>query len=100
MIDLSTHHLEIVLQILDQHVPHSEVRVFGSRHKGTTKSYSDLDLVIVGESKLDHKTLGDLKEAFERSTLPFRVDLLDWHTISPEFKQVIDQGYTTLKKEN
>ena len=38
----------------------------------------------VGEGPLDWRTLGRLKEAFEESDLPMRVDVLDWHAISDE----------------
>jgi len=30
------------------------------------------------------------------SDLPFRVDILDWNAISPEFKKVIEQGYEVI----
>jgi len=40
---------------------------------------------------------GELIEAFQESGLPFRVDVLDWHAISPEFRQVIKRKYEVLK---
>jgi len=93
MIDLDPNHLKTVLRILHEHVPECEVRAFGSRVSGMTKSYSDLDLVVVGSGKLADDTLRHLREAFEESDLPFRVDVLDWHDISPSFQKVIDKKY-------
>ena len=87
MIDLNPNHLEAVKAILAEHVPGCEVRAFGSRVTWTAKDYSDLDLVIVGAGPLDRKILGRLKEAFEESDLPIRVDVLDWHTISQELPE-------------
>ena len=40
---------------------------------------------------------GELIEAFQESGLPFRVDVLDWHAISPEFRLVIKRKYEVLK---
>ena len=80
-------------------MPHCEVRVFGSRYKWTAKDYSDLDLVIIGNKKLDKKVIYDIKEAFSESDLPIRVDVLDWYTISDEFKQIINQGYEVIQKK-
>lgn len=98
MIDVSPVHLQTILEILSCCVPGCEVRAFGSRYKWTAKDYSDLDLVIVGESKHTLEEISALREAFQESDLPFRVDVLDWHAISPEFQQVIEQGYEVIQK--
>ena len=97
MIDLTPYQLDIVLAILKKHVPQCEVRAFGSRYKWTAKDYSDLDLAIVAEAKLDKKIIYVLKEDFSESDLPIRVDVLDWWTISDEFKQIIEQGYEVIQ---
>ncbi len=100
MIDLSPQHLQTVRAILDRHVPNCEVRAFGSRVSGPAKNYSDLDLAVVAPTKLNPETLRHLKEAFEESDLPFRVDVLDWHEISPEFQKVIGKAYEVIQAGN
>ena len=97
MIDLNPNHLGTVKAILAEHVPNCEVRAFGSRATWTAKDYSDLDLAVVGKGPLDWKTLGRLKEAFEESDLPMRVDVLDWHSISDSFRKVLEQDYAVLQ---
>ena len=96
MIAVSTAELTIVRQILQTHVPECEVRAFGSRVRGTHKPHSDLDLVVIGAARLPVPRLGLLQEAFRDSTLPFRVDVLDWHAIPASFHTVIDAGYETV----
>ena len=98
MIDLRPDHLDTVQRILAEHVPECEVRAFGSRAAWTAKDYSDLDLAVVGAGPLDWRTLGRLKEAFEESSLPMRVDVLDWHAISESFRKVIEQDYVVLQE--
>ncbi len=98
MIDLNPGYLAIVKRILVEHVPECEVRAFGSRATWTAKDYSDLDLAVVGKGLLGWKTLGRLKEAFEESDLPMRVDVLDWHDISEDFRRVIEQGYVVVQE--
>ena len=98
MIDLSPNHLTTVRQILAEHVPACEVRAFGSRVTCSAKDYSDLDLAVVGVTALDRSTLARLKEAFEESDLPIRVDVLDWRGISESFKEVIAKDYAVLQK--
>jgi predicted nucleotidyltransferase len=97
MIDLQPHHFEIVKTILAKHMPSAEIRAFGSRVTGSARSYSDLDLVIVGPAKINRKSLYRLEEAFEASDLPFRVDVLDWHRISESFHKVIEQAYEVIQ---
>jgi len=59
-----------------------------------------LDLVVISEDKMSITEFGELIEAFQESDLPFRVDVLDWHAISPEFRQVIKRNYEVLKVKN
>jgi len=98
-IDLSPEHLAIVERILAEHAPGCEVRAFGSRATWTAKEYSDLDLAVVGAEPLPPTTRARLKEAFEESRLPMRVDVLDWHSISERFQQEIEREYVVLRPE-
>ena len=98
MIDLAPQYLKTVTSILAALVPAAEVRAFGSRVTWTAKSYSDLDIAIVGRRKLTLSELSKLSVAFEESDLPVRVDVLDWHAISPEFQEVIRQKYEVIQE--
>jgi type I restriction enzyme S subunit len=93
MIDLTPAHLESVKRILAEYVPDCEVRAFGSRCKGAARKFSDLDLAVCGHEKLPWLQLADLQEAFQESDLPFRVDVLDYHTVSDNFRAIIDKDY-------
>lgn len=97
MIDLHPKYVYIVKSILRQYVPETEVYVFGSRATLTAKPHSDLDLVIMGQSAVPICHLQLLQEAFAESDLPFRVDVLDWHTISDSFRQQIVSHWKILK---
>jgi len=96
MIDLQADALACVIRLLQQHVPQAEVWAFGSRVQGTAMPYSDLDLAVVGAEKLPKQSLYQLQEAFQESDLPFRVDVLDWHRITPEFRQHIRQQHEVI----
>jgi predicted nucleotidyltransferase len=96
MIDLSTENLSLLKQLITEHIPVCEIRVFGSRIHGTAKPYSDIDIAIKCTEPIDRRTLSRLKEALQESTLPIRVDVLDWDGISEEFRGVIEEGYEVL----
>lgn len=91
MISIEQRHFLVIKEILQKYLPDTEVRAFGSRISGKAKKYSDLDLVIMGKTKIESKVLIKLKDEFQESDIPFRVDILDWHGISDEFKQTLSK---------
>lgn len=97
MINLKPQELKLVDDILKTHVPNCTVWVFGSRITPKIKPYSDLDLVIIDAQPLSIRKYGQLREAFQASILPMRVDVLDWHRLSPEFQAIVLGGYEVLQ---
>ena len=98
MIDLAPHHLETVRRILAEHVPGCEVRAFGSRAKWEGQDYSDLDLAVVCGDEENGRAIKHLKQAFEESDLPIRVDVLDWHAIAEDFRQAIESECVVVQQ--
>ncbi len=89
-IDVPAGALEVVLQALSRHVPNREIRVMGSRAEGRSKPFSDLDLVVMGSEPLDLRTLGQLRDAFDDSSLPFAVDIIEWTSCSAGFRRLVE----------
>ena len=98
MIKISKEQLKIVNEILDDYLPTREVMAFGSRAADTSKPYSDLDIAVMGSDPVNFETLALLKDAFSESDLPFRVDILQWCRINPEFKKVIQSQLQVIHK--
>ena len=96
MIDLNPHHLDLVRTTLRSHIPDSTVVAFGSRVKWTASGFSDLDLVVCDIKTLDFSTMGRLRDAFDESNLPIRVDVHDWNAIPDHFKPSIVDSYEVL----
>ena len=97
VLDIAPEHLAQVRSILAAHLPTDvEVLVFGSRARGGAKRFSDLDLALKGAGPLDPALLGTLADAFETSTLPWRVDLVDYHLLTPEFLGAIRADLTAI----
>lgn len=83
----------LIKDILSRHIPGKVVWAFGSRVNGRAKPFSDLDLLIKSNDPIDSVTLFNLKDALSESDLPFRVDIVEWNSISEEFKAIILGGY-------
>ena len=94
---MSTAELAIVQEILFRHVPNARVYLFGSRATGRAKKFSDLDLCIKADKPLGLNVMSALAEDFSESDLPWKVDVVDWSTIEPEFRKIIDQDKMVLE---
>ena len=98
MIDLQPAQLQEIRRILAEHAPDCEVRAFGSRINGRAQKYSDLDLALVRKERINWRKLEALKDAFAESDLPMMIDVLDWNSISDEFRRVIEDEFTVIQK--
>jgi predicted nucleotidyltransferase len=96
-IDVGPTDMRLVLDLLRKHVPKRRVVVFGSRVTGRAKPFSDLDLAILGEGPIESHVLSALAEDFDESSLPFRVDIVDWSTTAPSFREIISRDAVTLQ---
>lgn len=96
-LDVQPGQWRVLQAILEQYVPQYEAWAFGSRTDNTARPYSDLDIVIVTSHALPLADLAALKEAFSESDLPWKVDVLDWATISEPFREIIENHKVVLQ---
>ena len=89
--------LKLVLNLTQKHLPGVEVWAYGSRVRGNPRRYSDLDLVAFTKPGQSAQA-SDLREAFEESDLPIRVDLFLWDEIPESFHQQIKREYAVLQR--
>ena len=88
--------LRLVLRLTQAHLPGVEVWAYGSRVSGSPRRYSDLDLVAF--AKPGHSVQADnLREAFEESDLPIRIDLFLWDELPEYFRRQIRCEYAVLQ---
>lgn len=87
---LNSNTVKTIRQIINKFLPENsyQVFIFGSRVLGNNRKFSDIDLGINGPKPLTAKEYLNIKEAFDQSDLPYRVDLVDFMNVSDKFKQV------------
>ena len=96
-IDITAAERKTVLDLLDRHLPNTTAWVYGSRVKWTSRPQSDLDLVVF-PTPTQRGRVGDLREAFDESDLPFRVDLFVWDDVPASFQTRIDAEHVPLTR--
>ena len=96
-IDLTAGQHRTVLALLSRYLPNTTVWAYGSRVKWTSHPASDLDLVAF--AKPDQAAgVAELREAFDDSDLPFRVDLFVWDDVPSGFRKRIEAEHVVLAR--
>jgi type I restriction enzyme S subunit len=88
MINVKDNELRIIKDIIGEYAADCKVYAFGSRVKNTQKRFSDLDLFFDAEKKMGFLRIQKIKEAFQESDLPYRVDVVDYNDISEKFREI------------
>ena len=89
-IDLRADQHKEIARLLQRYLPNTEVWAYGSRVKGVARPASDLDLVNFASAG-QNEAVSRLREAFDESCQPFRVDLFVWDKVSGEFQRNIEE---------
>ena len=97
-IDLTAGQLRMVLSLLNRHLPNTTVWAYGSRVQWTSHPASDLDLVAFAKPKQSAR-VAKLREAFDESNLPFRVDLFVWDDMPEGFRKLIETEHAVLARK-
>ena len=97
-IDLTAAQRKEVAALLQRYLPDTEVWAYGSRVKCTAKPHSDLDMVAFA-SKEQSQAVASLREAFEESYLPFRVDLFVWDEVPEGFHGNIEEARVVVQEK-
>jgi predicted nucleotidyltransferase len=86
---------EIVLEALRTR----DVRVylFGSSVGGAVHRASDIDVAVDAREPLPPGLLGELREQFEESDIPYEVDIVDLATASPRFRERVQRDGVVWK---
>ena len=98
---LTPKHRLVLEALLHKYLPDVEVWAYGSRVNGRSHEGSDLELALMTDETLSIARVAEMKAAFTKSDLPFRVEIVDWASTSESFRKVIEKDYVVLvEKEN
>ena len=76
---------ELVLDYLkDEEV---KIVLFGSRARKDSSIFSDVDIGVMSYGKLDETRLILLREKVENLNIPYKVEIVNFSEVSPEFKE-------------
>ncbi len=77
---LSAEVLSILQKIFENYSNIEQVKLYGSRAKGTFNERSDIDLVVFGK-KIDRSLIAEILMDLDESDIPFLVDIQSYHEL-------------------
>ena len=92
MIEIQEKYLKIIKSILGKYS--YTFYVYGSRVKKKARKNSDLDLCY--KENIPSKVISDIKEQFEESDIPFKVDIVSWKNMNTTFQKLIEKDLKPL----
>lgn len=64
---------------------------FGSRVTGENSERADIDIAIRGPQAVPLATMAKIEEEIDNLPTLYKIDVVDFQTVSPEFRQVASQ---------
>lgn len=79
-----------IKKIIFKYLPPREYQIFlfGSRAAGKNRPFSDYDIGVLGPRDLPIQNISLIEEELEESNIPYKVDVVDFNKVRPEFKKV------------
>lgn len=98
-LQIKPEYLKELLDIIQETIPGVEVRVFGSRAKNDeVRETSDIDLLVRDgdNGEVGTQQWFDFLQALSDSSIPYVIDVLDWHGLSDVWKREITKAYVVI----
>ena len=99
LIHIDENHKNLIISLLRNtpEIDNCSVYLFGSRVNGKSVNYSDVDIAIDYQGKPLPDTLKmALSSSFEKSILPYTVDIIDLNSVSPVFRVKIEKDFVKI----
>src|SRR3989344_9680740 len=80
--------LKLIQAKVKKYLPSSRAFIFGSRALNTNRAFSDVDIGVINKQKIKGSVSENLSEELENSPLPYRINLVNFQTVSQQFKKV------------
>jgi len=78
-----------IIGILTVLFPDAKIYLFGSRARGTHSDRSDIDIALDESKVIRPGRLGEAVSMFAESNIPYKIDVVDLHSVSDDMRYFI-----------
>ena len=86
---LESEYKDKIIGILTVLFPDGKIYLFGSRARGTHSDRSDIDIAIDEGEVMRPRRLGEAVSMFAESNIPYKIDIVDFHSASDDMQYFI-----------
>ena len=100
LLHIDKNHVNMIISIINQiqELENCSVFLYGSRIQGKAAKYSDVDIALDYSGNTVPDTIkSNLSALFEKSTLPYSVDIIDINSVYPSFRAKIEKDFVKIK---
>ena len=80
---------EKIVSLIAALMPDVKIYLFGSRARQTHSEWSDIDLALDAGHVLPNVKVDEVKSVLEATNMPYKVDVLDFHSVSADMQASI-----------
>jgi predicted nucleotidyltransferase len=80
-----------IIALISALIPQAKIYLYGSRARGTNKQWSDIDIALDCGEAIARLSIGEIRDIMVASNIPYKVDVVDFYTISPEMRKAIER---------
>ncbi len=87
----SDYYVKLLKKLILDFLKDDNVKIifFGSRARGDDTAFSDVDIGIIPCKGFENKKLTLLREHIENSTIPYKIDIVDFSVVSDDFEDEV-----------
>ena len=89
---------KIIMPIVEKHVPHAKIILYGSRARGNDRAGSDIDIALDTGERIDNALMSNITWDLEDSDLPIFFDIVDFTKMPESMKKNILKDGIVWKK--
>lgn len=80
---------EKIINIINALLPEISIYLFGSRARGTQLQWSDIDIAVEAQQSITSFAIGELVSMFEASNIPYKIQIVDFNSVSHAMQENI-----------
>lgn len=82
-------HKNKIVAVLSALFPDAKIYLFGSRATGKFSHGSDIDIAIDAGEPMERVDIGEARDMFGESNIPFKIDVVDLNRIQQDMKDTV-----------
>lgn len=78
-----------IIAIITALIPQARIYLFGSRARGTASKWSDIDLALDAQERLDYRDVNEINDLMGAMRTPYKVEVVDLYGVSDTMRNEI-----------